>query len=295
MRAAMIVNPVSGRGVDAARAGGSRLEQATRMAQLAGIEVDVVATTGSGHARELAGSFVSRGYSRIVAWGGDGTINEVAGPLIGARAVLGIVPAGSGDGFAHGLALPRDTTQAVRVALTGAPRPVDVGYLGERHFLNIGGLGFDAAVAVRFNRRANRGTRGYVMDCLRTVWSYQCATYDLAYDGERAADARFVIAFANGREYGSGLVLAPHASPVDGWLDMAVVSGGSPLRQFWRARRLLWRRLAPAEGIRRIRVKSATIRGEQLTCHVDGETFETSGPIHVRIAPGALMVAGVAE
>ena len=104
---------------------------------------------------------------------------------------------------------------------------------------------------------------------------------------------RFVIAFANGREYGSGLAIAPEADPSDGWLDTVIVKGGSPLRQLWRSRRLGWRPMHPAEGVWRGRIREASIAGTRLVCHVDGEPFETSGEISIRLDPGALLVAGV--
>ena len=76
------------------------------------------------------------------------------------------------------------------------------------------------------------------------------------------------------------------------WLEMLVVGAGGPIRQFWRARRLFLRRMAPAEGLWRGSVTNASIRGARLMCHVDGETFEASGELNVVLQPGALMVAG---
>ena len=87
-------------------------------------------------------------------------------------------------------------------------------------------------------------------------------------------------------------MIAPDADPSDGWLDAIVVAGGSPIRQFWRARRLGWRPRSPAEGVLRARVQHATIAADRLECHVDGETFDASGTIDVSITPGALRIAG---
>jgi YegS/Rv2252/BmrU family lipid kinase len=294
---AIIVNPVSGRGTAAAPAGDARVEMARRLAASAGQLIDVQPTTGPGHAAELARDCVERGVRRVIAWGGDGTINEVAGPLIGTDTILGIVPAGSGDGLAHGLGLPRTVPEAMTAALGDRVQLVDVGLLGSRHFLNIGGIGFDAAVAEAFNRRQTRGSSGYVVDSLRSVWSYRSDRYVVDVGGERIDDSCFVVAFANCREYGSGIVLAPHASPTDGRLDMILVSGGSAWQQLWRARRLAFRRMAPAKGVRRASVTSATIRGDRLLCHVDGQTFEVRGSLTVGIRPKAIRIAmtGIGE
>ncbi len=295
MRAAIIVNPVSGPDTGTSPAGAARVELAERLAGRTGFGVDVAATSGPGHAAELAGHFVSRGCSRVIAWGGDGTINEVAGPLMGSRTSLGIVPAGSGDGLARGLGLWRPAEAALVAALTHPAAAVDVGALGDRHFLNIGGIGFDAEVCAAFNRRSARGQKGYLIDSVRQVWSYKSLAYTVDAGGERVQGPCFVVAFANCREYSSGLVLVPHASPTDGQLDMVLVSGGSPWRQLWRARRLTYRRLAPAEGVRRARVTSASVHGEVLRCHVDGQTFDATGTLQVSIKPGAILIAGAGK
>jgi len=290
MSTALIVNPVSGLGTAAAAASASRIELAYRLAADSHVPIDVAATTRAGHAAELAAEYVSRGYGRVIAWGGDGTINETAGPLIGTTVTLGIVPSGSGDGLARGLGLPRDPARAFRLAL-GPARPLDVGWLGSRHFLNIAGVGFDAAVASAFNSRTTRGKRGYVVDGLRGVWSYRSRRYQVDAGEHRLDGPCFVVAFANCRQYGSGIVLAPAADPADGELDMVFVSGGSALRQFWRARRLGFRRMAAAEGVIRSRITSASVTGEDLHAHVDGQTFEARGRLDVRIEPKALLIA----
>jgi len=290
MRTALIVNPVSGLGTTAKAASASRIELAYRLAADSGVPIDVAATTRSGHAAELAAEYVSRGFERVIAWGGDGTINEAAGPLIGTTVSLGIVPSGSGDGLARGLGLSRDPARAFGTAI-GPARPLDVGWLGDRHFLNIAGVGFDAAIAAAFNTRRTRGKRGYVVDGLRGIWSYECRPYQIEAGPHRLDGPCFVAAFANCRQYGSGIVMAPEADPTDGQLDMVLVTGGPPWRQLWRARRLGFRRMAPAEGVTRARITSARVTGEYLHAHVDGQTFEAHGTLNVRIEPKGLLIA----
>jgi len=290
MRTALIVNPVSGLGTTATAASAARIERAYRLAADSGVQIDVATTARAGHAAELAAEYVSRGYGRVIAWGGDGTINETAGPLIGTSVVLGIVPSGSGDGLARGLGLVLDPAQAFGAAL-GPAQPLDVGFLGDRHFLNIGGFGFDAAVAAVFDNRPKRGKGGYVVESLRGLWGYTSSAYRLESDVHSVDGPCFLVAFANCRQYGSGIVIAPEADPSDGLLDMIVVAGGSPWTQMWRARRLGFRRLSPARGITRGRIASALVTGDRLVGHVDGQPFEAGGTIEVSIARKALQVA----
>jgi YegS/Rv2252/BmrU family lipid kinase len=292
MRPAIIINPVSGRGDLRPTSGADRKAAAGRLVAEAGTTADIVITGGPGDAARLARTFVGEGRHRVIAWGGDGTINEIAGPLVGGRTVLGIVPSGSGDGTARSLGLPTSPVRAFGVALGAAAGAIDVGFLGDRHFLNVAGIGFDAAVAAAFDRRGRRGGWGYVATGLTIVWTYRCQRYRVDLAGERSDGERFLLAFANGREYGNGVVLAPDADPRDGWLDALLVDSGSPIRQMWRARRLILRRRRPASGLTRVRVRSASVSGQTLECHVDGETFAVSGTLDVRIEPGALLVAG---
>ena len=288
MTIAVVINPISGhRRVE----GAARADLARRLLASRGIDAEVVLTTGAGDARRRAAACVARGCDRVIAWGGDGTVNEVASALIGTPTTLGIVPSGSGDGLARSLGLPRDAPAALAIALDGAVRPIDVGWLGGRPFLNIGGVGFDARIAGAFNSRARRGAFGYVTGALSMVWSYRPGAYRIRIGDREVSSEQFLIAFANGRQYGNGIVIAPDADLSDGWLDAVVVAGGSPIRQFWRARRLSWRPRSPAEGVIRARVQQATIAADRLECHVDGETFDASGTVDVSITPGALRIA----
>jgi diacylglycerol kinase (ATP) len=289
----IIINPVSGRRGSGASEGDRRVALARAALERYRISGEVVVTRKSGHALELSRTFVAAGAERVVAWGGDGTINEVAGPLVGTTSALGIVPAGSGDGIACSLGLPLATDPALGLALTGRTEAIDVGFLGPRHFLNIGGIGFDAAVGRAFNARRKRGGFGYLTGGLSMAFSYRCLPYELRLDDEVVAGERFVVVFANGREYGNHVVIAPDADPRDGLLDVLVVAGGPAFRQFWRARRLLVRQRSPAEGLYRTRVTSARISGDSLVCHVDGEVFETTGSVDVKLAPKGLSVAGL--
>jgi diacylglycerol kinase family enzyme len=271
--------------------GGERCEFARAWFASRAIDAEVVLTAARGHAVELARSFSARGFDRVVAWGGDGTVNEVAGPLIGSRVVLALIRAGSGDGVARGLGVPADPDRALSAAIGGVTVRMDVGWAGSRHFLNAAGFGFDAAVARTFNQHARRGLSGYVSAVFTTSRSYRCARYSVKLDGVTFEGQYFLVAFANGREYGNGFVLAADADPTDGMLDVVLVAGGSAVQQAWRARRLLLSPSRPARGLTRRRVREAVVSASVLAGHVDGDAFDLDGPVTVRVAPRALTLA----
>src|SRR4029079_6167236 len=108
---------------------------------------------GPGHAHELARSAVATRASLVCAWGGDGTVNEIASALAGRRTALIIVPAGSGNGLARELGIPWDPAAALSIALGRRERVVDVGEADGSRVDSRCGIGLDAAVAAQFNRR----------------------------------------------------------------------------------------------------------------------------------------------
>jgi diacylglycerol kinase (ATP) len=294
MRLAIIVNPISGRKGRLSRTEADRLAHARRLVgDRPGVHAEIVATKAAGHAAELSRGFVEKGFDVVVAWGGDGTVNEVAGPIIGTPTALAIVPSGSGDGVVGSLELPRRPETAIAAALSGRPAAIDVGYLGGRHFINTAGIGFDAAMVAGFNAGRRRGLAGYVTRTATMIWSYRACHYELTLDDDPRAGVHMMIAFANGREYGNGMKLAPLANARDGWLDAVLVEQGSPWHLLWRARRLLFASHRAAHGIAHVRVRTASISGDHLQCHVDGESFEATGTLDVRLAPGALRVCGL--
>jgi len=291
-RASVIINPVAGPDGHRPGAESARAARARRALDALGVTGEVVITSGRGQAATLVRDLVARGAEVVIAWGGDGTINEVAGALIGTTTALGIVRSGSGDGLGRTLAVSEDPDQAIASAVTCPSHLIDVGYLGDRHFLNVGGIGFDATVATAFNHGGRRGQLRYLLRTLQTVWTYRASRYRLQLEHEASDSTRFLVAFANGSEYGGHLMLSADADPSDGWLDAVIVDDGSAVRQLWRMRRLALGVRRPAEGIFRYRIRHASVAGDRLVCHVDGETFETSGTIDVRVAPRALRVAG---
>ena len=289
----VIINPISGVRGHRVDAGTARAAIARRA--VAGYrDAEVVLTRAPGHAAELARRFVAEGAGLVIAWGGDGTLNEVAGPVIGTATAFGIVRSGSGEGLARSLRVPRDPARAFAAALAGPVARMDVGYFGDRPFLNVAGVGFDAAVGAAFNRRRRRGLFGYVTTTLSMIGAYEPQPYEVTLGRDRTSGRCFLAAFANGPQYGGNLKLSGRADPQDGWLDAVVIGDGSPLTQLWRTRLLLRGVRRSAAGIVFARVQTASVAGERLVCHVDGEPFETGGRVDVSIAPGAIRVSGAA-
>jgi YegS/Rv2252/BmrU family lipid kinase len=276
MNVLVVVNPVSGsHGGDPTRLASLTGRALTTLASL-GVRATLRPTERPGHATELAAAAAASGVDRVLAWGGDGTINEVATALAFGPTALAIVPAGSGNGLARELRVPLDPMRAIRTAVSGVVREIDVGELSGRSFLNVAGIGVDGRIARVFNaeRSGRHGLLDYARIALRAFREYAPSSCTLTVDGEVLRAQPLLIAIANSAQYGNGARIAPLAVIDDGWLDVVVVDATSPWRDLLRARRLFTGTMARDARtiVRRGRVVRFEAAGE--TCaHVDGQPF----------------------
>ena len=292
MEIVAIVNPLSGAGATPGVAEARRTLLTSRLAA-AKREGTVHLTERPLHAGEMARAAVAAGARMVIAWGGDGTINEVGTALAGTGVVLGIIPAGSGNGFASELGIPFVPEAAIDVALNGRAKPIDAGELEGRLFFNIAGIGFDAVVAEQFNLRSlgRRGMGPYVQIGVRELFRYRAAQYRIRLDGETFTTRALLIAFANGREYGNKIRLAPHAVLDDGKLEAMIVEDRPPLARLWAGRRLALGTADKAPRILMRSIQSALIETDgEMPYHLDGEIGRAQGSISVRVRPGLLTV-----
>ena len=293
MRVAVIVNPVAGTGATFERAR-RQAEHAADLLASCGVEPDVVLTERAGHAAELARGAVERGARVVVAWGGDGTVNEVASALAFGPAALGIIPSGSGNGLARLLHLPRAPRAAFDRLLHGRDRQIDLGEANGRLFANMAGVGFDATVAARFARlgRSRRGFLRYAAIVLDQIGRFRPVTCDLTLDeGCVETTTAALVTFANGRQWGNGAVIAPNAELDDGLLDAVVAGADGTLDVLRAVPRLFLGTIdrAPRVAIRKVRCAQVRSAG-LLPFHVDGEALVADGMLDVLVRPAALRV-----
>ena len=289
MDAGIIINPISGSRRRQSIA--SKLKLARDVLRDCALDGEVVVTQRAGHARELARSLAERGAHTVVAWGGDGSINEVASEIAFGGPALGIVPAGSGNGLARELKLPWQPRQALTTALQGALRWIDAGELGGRLFFNVAGIGFDAHLARLFNARSTRGFVGYFISTLGGVLAYEPSFYSLKASDVDISQTALIVALANSRQYGNNAQIAPFARVDDGLLELVVLPSRSTLAMVWGARRLFTGTLHKLPGVTMQSVRSLEIVSDAIPVfHVDGEVVTGSDRLTARVHPKALQV-----
>jgi diacylglycerol kinase (ATP) len=291
MSIAVIINPVAGgTRPDAARA---RAELAAATIERHGETADILVTERAGHARLLATAAVQRGARVVMAWGGDGTINEVASALAFRETPMAIVPSGSGNGLARALGIDRRPERAIANAIGAKAGAMDLGELGGRLFVNLAGIGLDASVASRFNTPNNRrrGFAGYLRLVTGVMLTYEPATYSISVADVRRSVRAVLVVIANSTQYGNGARIAPDARTDDGQLDLVVVEERSRFVTFCRTPRLFDGTVGrvPEYSIQPIR--EATIEcPEPMVFHVDGEPVEGGTRLDARVHPGALRI-----
>jgi YegS/Rv2252/BmrU family lipid kinase len=228
----VIINPWAGRGAAGRRR--PELEQALRES---GADFDIVATHAVGGAIELAWQGVERGYGRIVAVGGDGTINEIVNGIkggeaeFGRRARLGLIPLGTGSDFIKVLdgVEANDIHGGVRRAVGERVRAVDLGRVqvgdrAPRFFINALGMGLDAQVAAESLKLTKlKGLAVYLVAIIRALANYKAHPMTVEYDGTRIHRRLLFASPANGRCQGGGFWLTPDALIDDGLLDICLV------------------------------------------------------------------------
>jgi diacylglycerol kinase (ATP) len=286
---AIIINPISG----GARPGTvrSRVQLALDVVEAHGDRPEVFVSERVGHARELAKAAAARGMRLVLAWGGDGTINEVASALAFDEVPLGIVPAGSGDGLARALGVSRRPHEAIADALRAEPRAIDVGEIEDRLFVNVAGIGVDAYVASRFNA-AGSGRRGllrYAGITARAMTTYVSARYRITSEQHHVEARAVLVTIANSTQFGNGACIAPGARVDDGLLDLVVIEERSRWATIRHVPKLFNGTVHRIRGCTTRRIRSVTIEADDpIPFHVDGEPISGGTRLRARVHPGAL-------
>ena len=282
---AFIVNPISG-----TKAKNRVAKLIRELLDLQQFAPTVVVTEYAGHATQLAQQFAMEDYYAVVAVGGDGTINEVASGLIGTNTALGIVPNGSGNGFARHLDISTRMNRAIEMLNSSEVINVDYGLVNNLPFFSTCGVGFDAIVAQDFSD-SSRGFKGYVQSIFKDLFQYKPETYHLKGEGIDMTTTAFLVNFANASQWGYDAYIAPKASVQDGWLDVAIVSEFPMTAAAGLALSLFTKNIDEKLHMNIIRAKELTLtRTSEGPMHIDGTPVMMPAELHVKIVEEGLKV-----
>ncbi len=247
-----------------------------------------------GHLAEVARD---AGDRLLVVVGGDGTVNEVVNGVVGTGTEIAVLPNGTGQDFGRTHGIPAAFDAAVRVALAGETRTIDVGRVeidgAGRYFANVGSAGMSGAVARRANsmskRLGGKGTFFYALTREFLAWQNTEVTVTLD-SGEERRGAMHDVIVASGRWHGGGMQLAPDARQDDGLFDVVFIGDVNKLDFLTTAPKLYSGRYLEHPKIDH--VHSATVAidaAEPLPVEVDGEPIGAT-PARFEVVPAAVRV-----
>ncbi len=254
--------------------------------------VEICLTGHAGHAAELSRDAVAEGVDVVVAVGGDGTVNEVATPMIQSDTVLGIVPLGSGNGLARQLGIPLSPTGALKLINRSKITAIDTAIVNGVPFVSMAGVGFDALVVKKYASQGKRGFFAYLHIVTRAYPRYKPGKYKLIFeDGRQIKTRAFFISFANSGQFGYNTVIAPQAGLDDGLLDVCIVQKPEVFHLPSIANLLLWKRLDRSPLVRIVRSSSLVVKRKgQRRVNIDGEAVKMKKKLEVRVNPLSLKV-----
>lgn len=255
-------------------------------------KLEIAAIWKVGDGEMLARKAASDRFDMVVAVGGDGTINEIARGLLHTDTALGVVPGGSGNGFARVFKIPLSRRRAVIKLLDPEYKWMDVGEVNGKIFLVTCGAGMDAHVSHIFSHGPRRGLWSYYVAAAKIFFGYDPPKLKILYDGKTYDCEPILITAANLEQYGGGVKIAPGASPFDGVLDLAIVNKMSIFKMLYYLPRLLTGFIKSVPQTTILKIKEATIINDISTpVHLDGDPVEPSNTLHIKCLPSALKIA----
>jgi YegS/Rv2252/BmrU family lipid kinase len=268
--------------------------------------VDWSGTVYPGHGIELAKQAGEQGYDMVIAMGGDGTVHEVINGIMqipeDKRPILGVVPVGSGNDFAHAIGVPVKSDHALVHALDSEPSTVDLGMMTDGHgkieyFDNTIGIGFDAVVTIRSHQLPLlRGFLMYLTAVVQTIFlNHDPIIMQIETEAQKWEQSNLLLTMCNGPREGGGFMIAPEAKIDDGILHYAMIKNVSRPMMF----RLIPEVMNGTHGrFRQVTMgsckKMSVSADRPMYIHTDGEIYSGFGTdvrkVRFEILPNALKV-----
>ena len=303
MRTYFVVNPRSANGSTGKRWRGLGALLVRKFSNF-----EVAFTKASGDAIELTRAALDQGYERIIAVGGDGTVNEVVNGFfredkpIQPKAVLGVLSRGTGGDFRRHFGWSTNFEASIERLTTTGTIPLDVGVADfrghdgqplRRYFANVFSFGVSGAVADRVNNTSKvlGGRLSFLIASLRSLASHRDARVRIRLDGGPPESHQVTtLAVANCRYFGGGMKVAPEATASDGIFDVTIWSGYH-LSDFVLGANAVYSG-AHTEWSRTLQRKAMTVEAEsdeRVLVDCDGEALGTL-PAKIRILPHAILL-----
>jgi diacylglycerol kinase (ATP) len=231
-------------------------------------------------------------YDVFIAAGGDGTVHTVATELVGTDKILGVLPLGSGNGFAKEFGFKMNVRSLLSDIKKADSMDIDVIEINDKLCLNVAGIGLDSFVAHSFSNLKLRGFLPYVWLTFKTFLALRPFHVTIKIEGEIIVSEKlFVLTIANTRQFGNNAFIAPKACPNDGIIDIVLIKPFPKILGSLFIIRLFTKRINKSKYVRHIQTdKEIVIETDETRFHIDGEPLEISGKVVIRIKREVLKV-----
>jgi YegS/Rv2252/BmrU family lipid kinase len=262
--------------------------------RIEGVQVTAVSSRGPGTMGTVARECVDLGADLILVCGGDGTVNEVAGGMVGTSVPLAFLPAGTANVLACELGFRSDIDRVIRSLKRSTRRPISAGSMRtstgvSRHFLLMAGIGLDAHIVYNMSPdlKNRLGKVAYWLGGFSQL-TRRLDEFDVELD-QRTYRASFAL-FSKVRNYGGDLEIARHVTLLDDEFEVVLFEGPYSHRYLKYFVGVATNTLARMEGVRVIRARSAKLTpvgSGPVFVQVDGE-YAGELPGTVELLPNAL-------
>lgn len=285
MKLLIISNPVAGKNSK------DKTRKAASYLSSRGADVSVEHTSFRGNATNIAAEAYARGFDKIAAVAGDGTINEIINGIVGIDIALGIIPAGTTNVFAKEVGVPDNLYKACDIILDGKERRISLGVINGSYFMLMASAGFDAEVvnSIDLKLKARTGKFAYIASAFSVSARYDFPSMNIMIDQKERYKGCLVVV-SNVRYYAGKFVMAPYASTDDKFLDVCIFTK-SGKRQL---ARYLWGLLTKShhkyKDVIYLKAKQIRIFSEKrIKVQVDGDPF-CELPVDISVVPKILRV-----
>lgn len=258
-----------------------------------GIDLTFQVSRNAEDGRIKAQRAVEDGVDTVLVVGGDGMVSTVGSALVGSPVALGVIPGGSGNGFARHFGIPLVPQRAVRVLASAERQSIDVGTINGRPFFVTCSMAWDAALVKSFERSPVRGILPYVFSGAYEFLGFEPQPLTVTFDGKETvtfADP-MVFTLANLTQYGGGARIAPQACPDDGFLELVVMSHQDAPLLFANILKLFGGTIDKLPAVTTRRFQRLEVRRPNATpIQVDGELVDEPSVVTVKVLPKALQV-----
>ena len=280
MKIRFVINPISGTG--------KQKEIEEYIAKY--IEnFEIIYTQKAGDATKISKEAAKENIDAVVAVGGDGTVNECLKGLVNTNTALGVIPCGSGNGFAYHIGMKRKIEQAIIQLKDTRIEQIDSCSANGAPFVNVSGIGFDAHISNLFTTLKVRGLINYLRIIFKEL-TYKPQEYTIKYkDIERKVTAYMISCF-NASQYGNDAIIVPMADIQDGLIDFVIVKDFPKWKIPLCLLKVVTGKAHLSKYVEIIKCQHMQISASNTLLHLDGEPYKASNPVKINVLPRSLKI-----